>query len=653
MGRKACLAIGISDAPPLDYLPGAVNGAKAIAAWAEKAGYETRLLIDSEEAVGIETVAKALDELLPLGTKTERLILYFGGHGLARDAAEDLWLLSQWFEKQRAIAMGGMKRKLERYGVEQVAIISDACRSLPPDADTADLTSDNVLGRGPYDPSLPLVDMLKASSKFRAAYMIPGATPDDDRCIFTGVIEEALWGHEPSAFDTARKGCITSGSLANYLRAAVPAKALLYKVELRPDIVSGFLNPYDIYVGETVAGAPPPKDWPDPAPPGAMGPDGGDNAGGKRGWSTKSTGAIHPAVAPPLDPNIFGGRASTNFTLDVDFSSKPRPRMPASLDRSSPPPPKSTPPETPEEERGRIDREASMRKARAGEFLNSYRNEKSPTHFETGSGFSLAGGKAKRALVGPEAVAERDDNNPDWWRVRDEKLFVLRRPLPLLVELEDGRWLGTAAIPNFIQTFTVDEAGAVSVIYRPMNQPGAERRAEEAVARLRAGIVKAGAAYDYAVELRYGKHQDPMLGVLAAYLYDSQGDVDSIRQIGFYYARSNQPIPFDVAMLARVKAERRSGLIVAKIPKVAKREPRTENEANNNWSYDATEAIEGVVAGAFPWLRQGWTLVDDGDQPLMAEGLERVRDYLTSAPFTTLTREGGALLSQIIFGDSK
>ena len=60
MPRKACLAIGISDAPPLDYLPGAVNGAKGITHWAHAVGYKTGLLTDEKVPIGIDTVMDAL-----------------------------------------------------------------------------------------------------------------------------------------------------------------------------------------------------------------------------------------------------------------------------------------------------------------------------------------------------------------------------------------------------------------------------------------------------------------------------------------------------------------------------------------------------------------------------------------------------------------
>ena len=39
-----CLAIGVADVPPLEFLKGAENGAKAFAAWAKNLGIPTQVL---------------------------------------------------------------------------------------------------------------------------------------------------------------------------------------------------------------------------------------------------------------------------------------------------------------------------------------------------------------------------------------------------------------------------------------------------------------------------------------------------------------------------------------------------------------------------------------------------------------------------------
>ena len=92
--RKICLAIGVGDAPPLDYLRGAINGAHAIADWAKSQGYETSLLTDEQTPIEFDNVKSALEELLTGGAG--RLLLYFVGHGLSTAAADDYWLLSRW-----------------------------------------------------------------------------------------------------------------------------------------------------------------------------------------------------------------------------------------------------------------------------------------------------------------------------------------------------------------------------------------------------------------------------------------------------------------------------------------------------------------------------------------------------------------------------
>jgi hypothetical protein len=47
-----------------------------------------------------------------------------------------------------AVAVEPLKRRLYRYGIDQIAIFADACRKLPADITAAELTADAVLGMG-------------------------------------------------------------------------------------------------------------------------------------------------------------------------------------------------------------------------------------------------------------------------------------------------------------------------------------------------------------------------------------------------------------------------------------------------------------------------------------------------------------------------
>jgi hypothetical protein len=223
-------------------------------------------------------------------------------------------------------------------------------------------------------------------------------------------------------------------------------------------------------------------------------------------------------------------------------------------------------------------------------------------------------------------------------------------PLPLLIELASGYWAGAAALPGFVGTFTIDETGVVSLIYRRMYGSDSGRGAEAAVAQLRAGVLAVEAAYDLAAKFRDEKEQDPVQGVLAAYLYDGQGDVDSVRNTAFHLAIAGLPIPFDMAILGRLPVVKTGGgQFKAAIPPTRGRAPRSKEEEKRAWTYEPTVGADSVVAGIFPWLRQGWALLEEDDKsPLVVPGLPKLRRHLLSSQFTTLDAVGGAHLRDII-----
>jgi hypothetical protein len=633
MTNMRCLCIGISDAPPLEFLQGAVNGARAFAQWTRDRGIQTEILTDEENPVNFQNVLDAFGRLFAAHAAIDRLLVYFAGHGLTRDAGEDLWLLSQWFPDQRAIAVMALRRQLERYGIKQISIIGDACRSLPNDEDNACLTPDAVLKRGPFDRTTPRIDVLNASKKFRAAYMVPGQTPEEDRCIFSGVLEEALSGAKAEAFDGGR---ITSMSLVKFLIQEVQNRAAIYNVRLEPDVTPGFLSPDDVYVDAMPAAPPALKPWPqsNAAVLAAMSASNASPArGGKRGWSTRRSHADEAAVV--FSSESESRRGASPFTV---------PGAEASVEGEQ------TAPVSAEEV-------ARMMEQRAQAYTKGYQEEFRPSHFETGAGFATEGSRARRIALGHFAFAsESGQKSPDpkrvfsWWSVSNQGgAPYLSIPAPLLIELDNGRWCGAAALPGFIGTFTVGNGGATSLIYRrTYSPPDSGQESEAAVAELRAGLLATDAAYDAAARFRDEKESDPVKGVLAAYLYDAQGDVESVRRTAFYFFLGGLPIPFDMAVLGRLRVTQIDGKLVATIPETAARAPRSKAEETRSWTHNATGDVNDVlVAGAFPWLRQGWALLD-GDESWMLPGLTELNAHLLPFQFTTLDAGGGKALYGII-----
>lgn len=635
--KAVCLAIGVGDAPPLDYLRGAVNGAHAVADWASKQGYSTKLLSDEVNPVELVDVSDALTNLLAGGT--DRLLLYFAGHGLSSGAADDIWLLSRWDIDRKGVSVAALRDRLLRYGISQLILIADACRTLL-DANTRDVMGDPVLRRGPFAEKLPQGDLWFAASPARAAWMIPGRTPAESRCIFSGLLTEALCGAHLQAFDDSNPSAgITSFSLANFLEAEVPLLAARYGATLVPSITTSIRPPLNVYVAGVPTPTPLilPTPWPDPsdAPIAGMGaPDGS-------GRITPPAGASWSRPASD-QREVLLGYISTNT---IGWSAN-------SLEREDAPSFNAVMAGDQEAIAATLLAETELVSA----TIAAFQTESRPTHFETGAGYALTGAVSQEAFLGPAATAH-PQGEPGWWRIEPTAPFLhstwwpggipLRQPLPLLVRLTDGRWVGAAALPRFVLSYTVDEVGAQAVIFRSMDIPFSPDT-EQMMAQLRAGALRREQAPELVELLREAKHADPMLGVLAAYLHDAMGDVANVHRTAYYFAELGQPIPFDIALLGRLEAHRDAeGLVHVRVPEVAESEGSRQIPV---YMRSATPPTEGVLAGAFPWLRQGWDRLDpEGRSDLYPPGLAQLTPHLLPAPFTTLTDIGGDDLAHILF----
>ena len=508
-----------------------------------------------------------------------RLLVYFAGHGVIKEMDQGLWLLSDWDEELSALAVEVLKFRLDRFRVNQVAFFADACRSLPADVETARLTEDGLLGKGPAprSPTGPAVDKFIAAQDGTTTFMIPGTDPDEDRCLFSGVLLEALWGIKESAFSQLLPGKVTSKSLGAYLQAEVRQVAEGYSLTLVPSWSSTFPEGDDIYFGNG------PQVTPPVFPP----------------W-------------PPADQLIGVGGPATG----AEF---------------------------------RATRAAPSTDTRLEEQL---RDQERPDAFETRSGFAVDGEAVVGIWTTHDVVAE-SHGRPNWWRVRPADQGVLELPAPVLIQFARGLFAATTALPDFIASVLATDRGVAALVYREVDtQPEVATATEDAIGELERGGLRADDATDLAAELRHGKHADPIRGVISAYLYDSIGDVDSIRRMAFYYLQYGQALPYDIALLARLEGERRDdGLLWATVPAVPSREPRTEDEQGLGWTYSATREMTGPVGGLWPWLRQGWAFLDDPAEDgstLVLPGLIEAADDLTPARFTTLHHAGARRLADAI-----
>ena len=130
MPRDFCIAIAVSSPEDLDQVPGAIPSAKRLLAWAKAQGYDTELVADDARPVTCARLADVFRTRLGQGGQ-RRMIVSFAGHGLIRGGAEEYWLLSKWrTQATEAVNHIKLKDRLGTYLPKQLAIVSDACRSL-------------------------------------------------------------------------------------------------------------------------------------------------------------------------------------------------------------------------------------------------------------------------------------------------------------------------------------------------------------------------------------------------------------------------------------------------------------------------------------------------------------------------------------------
>lgn len=711
----ACLAIGVGDAPPLDYLRGAVNGAHALAAWATDQGFDTRLLTDETEPVERADVTSALEALL--ASAPEALILYFGGHGLSRAAGEDLWLLSRWRRDERGVSVNGLRDRLSWHGLKRLILVSDACRS-PINVDTQTIEGDSLLGRGPFEDKPPQMDLWYSASRGRAAFMIPGPSPEATRCIFSGLLTEALAGGHAGAFDAEDpQQPITSFSLADFLEAEVPVRATRYGATLNPVITTAIRPPQNRYRDGPPAVPPTFPPWPEPGQAGVamMGRvDGQQRITPPPGasWTTRSPTGGDRIVPPPQDGSPPPSRTYTSWIVGVGvvvgLIGLPLNRIwgpdvaPPKIDgptsylssidlpyavmvigvvctallliaqlwrflrwryapKYAPPVQAHVPPysEIPFQEIIALDEfffEASLGEEQesVNASIASFSAEPRPDRLDTGAAVVLTGATAKKFVAGGHATAassqgghvltvRRSSAGPSPWWTESNRL---KNPLPLLIKLSTGDWVGSVAIPHFILSLGIGEGGAQTALFQNVMEPVSEE-AQRVMAQLAASGLAGDQTTEVVAALRRGKHRDPMMGVLAAWLHHMQGDRDNILRTAYYFADRGQPIPFDIALLGRLPARRDAdGLVQLTVPAVEKSaSPRTAP----SYMHSATDKAEGVLAGGFPLLRQGWALLDpDGRGDLYPAGLAELNGHLRPAPFTTLDNRGGRKLARLM-----
>lgn len=173
-------------------------------------------------------------------------------------------------------------------------------------------------------------------------------------------------------------------------------------------------------------------------------------------------------------------------------------------------------------------------------------------------------------------------------------------------------------------------------------------RALKAIAEFTAGRLRADSLDELADILRDGKHEDPVLGAICAYLYRAIADFDNIRRMAYFYARNEQPVPFDIALLGAmtVTADGKGGLR-SHVPAVKARKGQPGELARSEYVTRATPATQATIGGRCPWLGLGWDYVGlhRPDWAALVDGLVEHAPQVPRTGFTVLPPEVGRTLA--------
>ena len=565
MTDRAVIAIGVKHAGDLVELPGAVNGAKEFARWAEAQGYSTTLITDEATPVTVARLKTAIKDVVK--GSAERLLIYFAGHGIQPSVNTAYWLLSNWQDdSDEAVNVSLSLANAKRTALEQISVFSDACRSTVKDA--ALVGGSSIFPKPSSSPAkLPQWDHFFASRLGEVSQEVPGTDPTQAYGIFTRCVMQALNGNADKAVEQRenRLRVVTSGKLAGFLEDAVPLESGKTKgaaVQF-PEVISGWRSPKDIYVAiETVP------------PPGSLeslrGPSG-------TGPSPRPSRTAKKPASPRAKKAVASARAQGEAALV---------KIEAALEQSE----------------GR-------------------------RSFETGQGLTIVGSKALQIKVGRSGADLFAENEA--YHVRGKG----GRAQSILIELNEKNWVATVIFPKFVGTIVVSDGCAVSMNYVPISTRGQSAprfpKVDQLVHRWNA-LMNLGHTPDCtelkqsAEQLRQYKHQNPSLGILAAYAYERAGIIDQIDDMADWFGEAGQPVPFDVAMLSTRRIKKEAG----------------------RWMIQ-TRTRRAPIAGMFPLMTQGWAFLEKGN-PLVSKALLDARSGLVPSLWTTLRDDAALRLGKVI-----
>jgi hypothetical protein len=613
------ISIGVSrPGGGLQELPGAINAATRMAAWAVAQGYETLLIHDAEiKEITVDLLRTKITSVIESVTQhseLKRLVVFFAGHGAALDLGDQYWILTNWkSDWTEAIKVSSLQRVLEYYGPKQVAIIGDACQEFS--AKFSKLVGSQILATPNEDIRDYELDHFLAVDVGMQAFMIKAKDNTEDFCIFTEVMLEGLQGGaRDKVYARVGEQVVTSQSLAQYLKINVALVASKHGVNMTPFLRPGFfVDPIYLTLppgGDLPTGYPHQDDMQFGEPPAPSGHIVVRDAGGKRSGDYISRLNI-PPIVELIRADITDVESPSKEIVDAEREASRRGFVEDLRESEG------------FNERPFADSAIHIYGIRVTELVASFASILFGVH------------PAIRQHVGLQ-IHGRNQKAIGWTDV--------------IVSFADGRVISACALDGFSTAVQRMRDSSISVFHRPLRGNGdIGYKAIDLLARAHAGLLDREAIIDSAAMIRNGKHEILTFGCIAAQFYDVIRDVESLRSMAAFYAMNYQPVPLDIILYGGGAISESDGRLYADIPEVPRRQPRTELEQKQRFTFRGTPAFEKhPIAGRIPWMRQAWGAVataacQESAKEWRKDALVAMK-YLDAGLFTVVRSEGHAAL---------
>lgn len=624
MPRRVCLSIAVSHVTPpaggqsrFAYLDGAPLAAEAIGEWARRVGFgddNVRVVTDQPQGDGKANpvtearVQAAVDALFPNnGKDTDHLILSFCGHGLtAADVGSAFWLFSDALEQRYRINVDAFVSEFRGYGVKRISLISDACRDAPKDLDLMRLESRRgITGRGQRNGS-PRFDRMAACQDGQKAYMVvvPGGA-DRGKCILSGVVLDVLWGNEPGAF---RNDVIDTHTFSLVTRDRAEERARDYRLDLKPQ---ASVDPEAVILVDGAARPTPVpqlQPWPAAAHVISMGAIMDKTATVERGAELsferlhsdqvfresvlgRDFGTSHPdldvSIQFPGLPNDARNLLDELFALrrlKHDDDSWIGAQISSTLSALE-------------------GKSAAYARAAAADALHTRFEKLALTRYADQFHLLVTGGHVRNVWSDHPIRNESTQGDLSHFRVEQ---WLNDSGTQVVIEFDNGEFVPVYLYRSLFAVVIRNSNGTAAIAYGG-GSPEVLWTSAEAVTQLTRGTFSSANIEQLAARIRSGKHANPVLGAIAAYLYRQISDFDNICRMAYYYVDHDHPVPFDIALLGQLEVYLDGDKYFVKVPAVTARQQELDRRTPLPPYVTAnTPAVTGQLGGRCPWLTIGW-----------------------------------------------